>query len=292
MANTTRTGSWKRLMAGFHVYTNAAGRTLAEVGGNGRKLWNAEIRTDKGMRAVKGAFTTASAAKQAAEDAYRAYRAETAAAEDLTRSGQPCQDEGTTTEQTTTEATMNHHFTRTENGETVRIESRVALAEINSAMMEPVKQGVDTMSSVRGGGYHIKYTDGRIVGFTRYQGPCPGAPEVTTPAPEDATVGEATGPARSYSYGPTRLVTVKGKTYVVGNIVPARPKTPDSTSWVPVAYVSYWSARDGEAFGPTRGTRADAKPGTTGRAIWDAVQPAAAQLSGRWAQTAPELTDM
>ncbi len=160
---------------------------------------------------------------------------------------------------------MNHHFTRTENGETVRIESRVALAEINSAMMEPVKQGVDTMSSVRGGGYHIEYTDGRVVDFTRYQGPCPGAPEVNTPAPEVTAVGEATGP--------TRLVTVKGKTYVVGNIVPARPKTPDSTSWVPVAYVSYWSARDGEAFGPTRGTRADAKPGTAGRAIWDAVQP-------------------
>ncbi|WP_329142758.1 hypothetical protein OIU91_04005 [Streptomyces sp. NBC_01456] len=37
------------------------------------------------------------------------------------------------------------------------------------------------------------------------------------------------------------------------------------------AYVSYWSERNGETFGPTRTTNGDAKPGTVGRAIWDAV---------------------
>ncbi|MFJ9408613.1 hypothetical protein [Streptomyces sp. NPDC101393] len=69
----------------------------------------------------------------------------------------------------------------------------------------------------------------------------------------------------------TRIVTVKGKRYVVGTIVPARPRTEGAKSWIPRAYVSYWSERNGEAFGATRSTNGDAKPGTVGRAIWDAV---------------------
>lgn len=277
MTNTTatRTGSWKRLIGGFHVYTNAAGRTLAEVSRAGRKFWTAEFRTAEGRRQVKGSFDTARAAKQAVEAAYREYRTaqlEAAAAEDLTRSGHVCHPGDTTTEQNTPEATMlNYHFTRTENGETVRMHGRTALAQINAAMLNPVAEGVDEMSSTRDGGYEIRYTDGRTVGFTRYSSPLPVA---ETPAPAaEVTVTEATGPARSYSNGATRKVTVKGKAYIVGQIVQARPKTQGAVSWIPVAYVSYWRDRGGKAFGPTQGARADAKPGTVGRAIWDAIQP-------------------
>ena len=166
---------------------------------------------------------------------------------------------------------LNYHFTRTENGETVRMHGRTALAQINAAMLNPVAEGVDEMSSTRDGGYEIRYTDGRTVGFTRYSSPLPVA---ETPAPAaEVTVTEATGPARPYSYGPTRTVTVKGKAYIVGTVVPATPKTEGAKSWVPLSYVSYWSARDGKAFGPTRAVREGAKPGTVGRAIWDAIQP-------------------
>ncbi|TJZ55596.1 hypothetical protein FCH28_09655 [Streptomyces piniterrae] len=70
-----------------------------------------------------------------------------------------------------------------------------------------------------------------------------------------------------------RVVTVKGKDYVVSRIVPAdRPvHTGAPKGWEPRAYVDYWSERDGMRFGATRTAGPDAKPGTVGRAIWDAV---------------------
>ncbi|WP_329168378.1 hypothetical protein OG709_30145 [Streptomyces sp. NBC_01267] len=88
----------------------------------------------------------------------------------------------------------------------------------------------------------------------------------------------AEGPVEEPEQGPkawtgeaTRIVTVKGKRYVVGTIVPARPRTPGATSWIPEAYVSYWSERNGATFGATRSASASNKPGTVGRAIWEAV---------------------
>ncbi|MFH9403286.1 hypothetical protein ACH4JS_26575 [Streptomyces sp. NPDC017638] len=70
-----------------------------------------------------------------------------------------------------------------------------------------------------------------------------------------------------------RVVTVKGKDYVVSAIVPAdRPVHAGAPKgWKPQAYVSYWSERNGERFGATRTAGPDAKPGTVARAIWDAV---------------------
>lgn len=69
----------------------------------------------------------------------------------------------------------------------------------------------------------------------------------------------------------TRIVTVKGKRYAVGPIHPARSWTVGATSGVTPAHVDYWSERNGKTFGATRSTNGDAKPGTVGRAIWDAV---------------------
>ncbi|MFB7212728.1 hypothetical protein [Streptomyces sp. NPDC056255] len=71
-----------------------------------------------------------------------------------------------------------------------------------------------------------------------------------------------------------RVVTVKGKDYVVGRVVTAdQQKAHEYTpkNWKPKAYVNYWSERDGMRFGAIRTTGPDAKPGTVGRAIWDAV---------------------
>ena len=69
-----------------------------------------------------------------------------------------------------------------------------------------------------------------------------------------------------------RVVTVKGKLYVVSPVTPARPETPGCVSWVPEAYVEYWSGGLlGLPAGPTRSARASSKPGSVGRAIWDAV---------------------
>lgn len=88
--------------------------------------------------------------------------------------------------------------------------------------------------------------------------------EQTTPA------GQAYERTETDSHG-RRIITVKGKRYVVGTVVPAQPKTEGAVTWIPEAYVSYWSERNGETFGATRFASASRKPGTIGRAIWDAV---------------------
>lgn len=70
----------------------------------------------------------------------------------------------------------------------------------------------------------------------------------------------------------SQVVTVKGKLYVVSPVTPARPKTPGAKSWVPEAYVTHWSGGLlGLASGPTRFASASSKPGTVGRAVWEAV---------------------
>lgn len=147
------------------------------------------------------------------------------------------------------------YFIRTEDGVAANVSKEAGLAEANRCMMDG-KREVAEMTAVSGF-YYIWYKDGRKVTLSRQDGdlpePLPGqGPKVWT--------GEA-----------TRIVTVKGKRYVVGTITPARPRTPGAKSWIPEAYVNYWSERDGKAFGATRSACASRKPGTVGRAIWDAV---------------------
>lgn len=142
---------------------------------------------------------------------------------------------------------MGKVYERTENGTTTRISVSEALAEVNTAMMEG-KREVRSMSSGRGG-HLIEYKDGRTVRLTEADAPVNEEPEQ--------------GP-RAWTGEATTIITVKGKRYAVGPVVPAGNHTPG-------AYVRYWSERNGETFGATRSTNGDAKPGTIGRAIWDAV---------------------
>jgi hypothetical protein len=145
---------------------------------------------------------------------------------------------------------------RTENGITAHVTMTEGLREINTAMMEGKRQ-VRTMSCA---GTHatIEYKDGRKVTMRRVE------------------INEADfiAPAPPIKDGP-KIVTVKGKRYVVGTIVPAqtdRKKIGENSYSLPhPAYVAYWSERNGKSFGATRHASANNKPGTIGRAIWDAV---------------------
>ncbi|WP_086559930.1 hypothetical protein [Streptomyces africanus] len=85
-----------------------------------------------------------------------------------------------------------------------------------------------------------------------------------------AAVGRTAKPAETDSKG-RRIVTVKGKRYIVSAVTPARPKTEGAVSWIPEAYACYWSERNGETFGPMQRALASRRPGTVGRAIWDAI---------------------
>lgn len=134
------------------------------------------------------------------------------------------------------------------------VDRRLGLDEINAGMMGETKKAVREMSAGRTDAL-IKYRDGRTVRL------------VLVDAPEQ----EAAEKLERTADGRRRIVTVKGKRYIVGTVVPARPRTPGAKSWIPKAYVSYWSERNGATFGPTRFTSGDAKPGTVGRAIWDAM---------------------
>lgn len=106
-----------------------------------------------------------------------------------------------------------------------------------------------TMSSINRTDYSIVYRDGRAV---------------TLKLVDELTKVETDSRGR-------RIVTVKGKRYIVGTITPAEPRTPGAKSWIPEAFVCYWSERNGETFGATRSACGSQKPGTVGRAIWDAV---------------------
>jgi hypothetical protein len=140
-------------------------------------------------------------------------------------------------------------YERTENGTTTIVSVEAARAEGDHAMMAG-RRNVRSMSS--GYGHHvIEYKDGRKVTLKMI--------EVAEPA---TTETDSKG---------RRIVTVKGKRYIVGTIVPARPKVEGVPTWIPEAFVNYWSERNGEIFGATRHACASRKPGTVGRAIWDAV---------------------
>lgn len=140
------------------------------------------------------------------------------------------------------------------------IDSKDAMAEINHAMMEG-KDDVAEMNHSRASAT-IRYNDGRSV--------------VLRPAtPEEIANGSGLA---SPEQGPTlrngektRIITAKGRRYIVSAVTPARPRTPGATTWVPHSYVSYWSEKDGQPFGASRIANEISKPGTISRAIWDAV---------------------
>lgn len=142
-------------------------------------------------------------------------------------------------------------YQRTENGTTTYVSVQDGMAEINNAMMAG-KRNVREMSSLNATDYAIQYKDGRSVRLVRTDAP------TETKAPESANGRQ--------------IVTVKGERYVVGTIVPARPKTEGVATWVPQPYVNYWAGGPlGIPSGPTRLAKASMRPGTVGRAIWDAV---------------------
>jgi hypothetical protein len=147
-------------------------------------------------------------------------------------------------------------YERTENGVTAQISKSEGMAEINHAQMAG-QRDVRTMSSISWTDFAIEYKDGRSVRLILVEAP---EPEGGLEEGPTAWTGEA-----------TRIVTVKGKRYAVGQIHPARSWTVGATSGVTPAHVDYWSERNGKAVGATRSTNGDAKPGTVGRAIWDAV---------------------
>lgn len=140
-------------------------------------------------------------------------------------------------------------YRRTENGTETLISVSDALGEVNDAMMGGSYK-VETMSSSHGN-HRIEYTDGRKVSLVEIEG--------TLPAPvETDSQGQ-------------RIVSVKGKRYIVGEIASGSSWNKVSRSWVPEKYMAYWSERNGRTFGSTRFAGESAKPGTVGRAIWDAV---------------------
>lgn len=143
-------------------------------------------------------------------------------------------------------------YLRTEDGIDSYMSVKDALAEVNEAMMGRVARERSTRKMSSSQGHHaIEYRDGRRVTLKEI----------------DAPVAEEKGP-KAWTGEETRIVTVKGKRYAVGQIVEAGDRGSYS---VARAYVTYWSERDGKTFGATRHTNGDAKPGTVGRAIWDAV---------------------
>lgn len=184
---------------------------------------------------------------------------------------------------------MTKVYERTENGVTKVVSKREGLDEINHAMMAG-KHAVRTMSSITRTDFAIEYKDGQSVRLVQVDAVCGNqikygknvcvredghiGPHRDTEASEAHAFrwfdNEGTPAEETDSEG-RQIITVKGKRYVVSTITPARPRAEGATFWIPRAYVTYWSERNGETFGPTRSTNGDAKPGTVGRAIWDEV---------------------
>lgn len=147
-------------------------------------------------------------------------------------------------------------YRRTVDGVESFVTVKEALAEVNDAMIGRVarERSTRTMSSSRGQ-HDITYRDGRRVVLI----------EIDAPAPVEAA-----------SDG-RRIVTVKGKRYVVGAVVPEQTErrqiSKHSYSLPHPAYVRYWSAGPtGLPSGPTRDCSGRSKPGTVGHAIWNAIQ--------------------
>lgn len=132
-------------------------------------------------------------------------------------------------------------YERTEDGTTSIVSAKDGTAEINHAMMDG-KRDVREMSAA-GTDATITYKDGRRVALI---------------------LTEREAPRR-------REITAKGRQFIVSRVTPARPKREGVVSWIPEAYLDYWSARDGKPFGATRSAKASCKPGSVGRAVWEAA---------------------
>ncbi len=150
------------------------------------------------------------------------------------------------------------YFTRTENGQAENVSSSDALETINWAMMGGSRD-VAEMSAANGR-YSIRYRNGDRVLFERQDGDMPQAQPVRTARIARTMNGDVMG----------RVVTAKGKDYVLTELVPAdRPIHKGAPKgWKPTAYVTYWSVRNGERFGATRTAGPSAKPGTVGHVLF------------------------
>jgi hypothetical protein len=152
-------------------------------------------------------------------------------------------------------SSTNKVYERTENGASSIVSREEGLSEINEAMIGRAvrERSTRTMSSLNRTDYSIVYRDGRAV---------------TLRLVDEPAKVETDSEGR-------RTVTVKGKRYVVSAVTPARPRTEGAATWVPEAYVRYWTGGPlGVPSGPTRTAKASMRPGTVGRAIWDAVDRA------------------
>lgn len=155
---------------------------------------------------------------------------------------------------------MTKVYNRTENGATETVSQRQGLDEINAAMMHRSHE-VKEMSQISRTDYVIGYKSGDTVMLKLVD-----APDEVAPVAERTAViyrragGDVMG----------RVVTVKGKDYVMTELVPAdRPIHKNAPKgWTPTAYVTYWSMRSGERFGATRTARPSDKPGSVGHALF------------------------
>jgi hypothetical protein len=152
----------------------------------------------------------------------------------------------------TEERDMSKVYERTENGVVTHVSREAGLAEINEAMIGRAvrERSTRTMSSLSRTDYRIVCRDGREVTLKLVEEPARVDTERTALIQRREDGDHIMG----------RVVTVKGKDYVVGTVTGG-------------SYVHYWSERDGERFGATRSASASRKPGTVGRAIWDAIKP-------------------
>ncbi len=169
-------------------------------------------------------------------------------------------------------------YQRTENGVTAIVSRADGIAELNAAQMGVTKRNVKTMSSISRSDYAIEYKDGRKVRLILVANPELSVPEQVAPKPVDRTAliykrqsGDVMG----------RVVTVKGKDYVLAELTPANRPVPAyaAKNWKPIAYVTYWSVRDGKRFGATRTAGPEARYGTVGHTLYhNAMDRANARL--------------
>lgn len=98
----------------------------------------------------------------------------------------------------------------------------------------------------------------------------------------DATISTAAAdeirkrvkPEATSAYGwPARIVTVKGKRYIVElRVSPAKTQIlSNGTEHTWPGGVDYWTERNGKCFGPVRVALGNSRPGTVGAAIWAAA---------------------
>jgi hypothetical protein len=150
------------------------------------------------------------------------------------------------------------------NGSTVSfLTIRDGLAIVNHAMMGG-KSKVRTMNSSRGN-HSIVYKNGNVVKLIEVNDPR----EAVEPAPQPRTAIIARRPGGEVVTRP--VVTVRGKDYVFTTARDGKHYDKQSGECLPTRYVSYWSVRNGERFGSVRTANVWCKPGSVGRAIWDAI---------------------